>query len=86
MGVGILIPAEKITRGPQKIRLYFWGKGVCKHKTTDCRLRQSVGQKRSIRRGGKVANKQKSEHYRSDNAISKVQCAPLGRVTASRTL
>ena len=25
MGVGILIPAEKITRGPHKILLYLWG-------------------------------------------------------------
>ena len=40
--------AEK--RGPQKILLYFWGKGVCKHKTGDCRLRRLTGQKRSIRR------------------------------------
>ncbi len=37
-------------RGPQKILLYFWGKGVYKHKTTDCRLRRLPGQKRSIRR------------------------------------
>ena len=37
-------------RGPRGILLYPWGKGVCKHKTGDCRLRQSVGQKRSIRR------------------------------------
>ena len=37
-------------RGPQKILLYFWGKGVCKHKTGDCRLRRLTGQKRSIRR------------------------------------
>ena len=40
--------AEK--RGPQKILSYFWGKGVCKHKTGDCRLRRLTGQKRSIRR------------------------------------
>ena len=37
-------------RGPQKILLYFWGKGVCKHKTGNCRLRRLTGQKRSIRR------------------------------------
>ena len=37
-------------RGPQKILSYFWGKGVCKHKTGDCRLRRLTGQKRSIRR------------------------------------
>ena len=36
--------------GTPKDTLYFWGKGVCKHKTGDCRLRQSTGQKRSIRR------------------------------------
>ena len=30
---------------------------------------------------GKGAHKQKSEHYRPDNAISKVQCAPCGRDT-----
>jgi len=29
--------------------MYFWGKGVCEQKTTDCCLRQSVGQKRSYR-------------------------------------
>ena len=29
-------------------------------------------------RRGKGAHKQKSEHYRPDNAISKVQCAPWG--------
>ena len=27
---------------------------------------------------GKGAHKQKSEHYRPDNAISKAQCAPWG--------
>ena len=36
--------------GTPRDTLYFWGKGVCKHKTVDCRLRQSTGQKRSIRR------------------------------------
>ena len=30
-------------------------------------------------RGEKGAHKQKSEHYRPDNAISKVQCAPRGK-------
>ena len=41
-------------RGPQKILSYFWGKGVCKHKTGDCRLRRLTGQKRSIRRVHKI--------------------------------
>ena len=36
--------------GSPRDTVYSRGKGVCKHKTTDCRLRQSVGQKRSIRR------------------------------------
>ena len=36
--------------GTPKDTLYFWGKGVCKHKTGDCRLRRLTGQKRSIRR------------------------------------
>ena len=36
--------------GSPKDTLYFWGKGVCKHKTGDCRLRRLTGQKRSIRR------------------------------------
>ena len=35
--------------GTPRDTLYPWGKGVCEHKTTDCRLRQSVGQKRSVR-------------------------------------
>ena len=43
-------------RGPRGILLYPWGKGVCKHKTGDCRLRQSVGQKRSIRRIARKGN------------------------------
>ncbi len=34
--------------GPQKILLYFWGKGINKQKTNDCRKRQSFGQKRSL--------------------------------------
>ena len=36
--------------GTPKDTLYFWGKGVCKHNTGDCRLRRLTGQKRSIRR------------------------------------
>jgi hypothetical protein len=36
--------------GTPRDTVYSRGKGVCKHKTTDCCLRQSVGQKRSIRR------------------------------------
>ena len=36
--------------GTPRDTVYSRGKGVCEHKTTDCRLRQSVGQKRSIRR------------------------------------
>ena len=28
--------------------LYFWGKGINKQKTNDCRKRQSFGQKRSL--------------------------------------
>ena len=36
--------------GTPRDTVYPWGKGVCKQKTTDCCLRQSVGQKRSIRR------------------------------------
>ena len=36
--------------GTTRDTVYPRGKGVCKHKTTDCCLRQSVGQKRSIRR------------------------------------
>ena len=47
-------------RGPQKILSYFWGKGVCERKTGDCRVRRLTGQKRSIRRGEKGANKQKT--------------------------
>ena len=35
-------------RGPQKILLYFWGKGINKQKTNDCRKRQSFGQKRGL--------------------------------------
>ena len=71
--------------GTPRDTVYSRGKGVCKHKTTDCCLRQSVGQKRSIRRGGKGAHKQKSEHYRPDNAISKVQCAPWGNDNTTAT-
>ena len=85
-------------RGPQKILLYFWGKGVCKHKTGNCRLRRLTGQKRSIRRvaisrkGNRIIKPtqdtfvlawRKKAHTSirvsiaaSDNAISKVQCAP----------
>ena len=37
-------------KGTPRDTVYPWGKGVCKHKTGDCRLRQSTGQKRSIRR------------------------------------
>jgi len=36
--------------GTPKDTLYFWGEGVCKHKTGDCRLQRLTGQKRSIRR------------------------------------
>lgn len=36
--------------GTPKDTLYFWGKGVCKQKTGDCRLRRLTGQERSIRR------------------------------------
>lgn len=46
----VLCHCERKIGDPRGILLYPWGKGVCKHKTGDCRLRQSVGQKRSIRR------------------------------------
>ena len=36
--------------GPPRDTVYSWGKGVCKHKTGDCRLRRLAGQKRSMRR------------------------------------
>ena len=36
-------------------------------------------------RGEKGAHKQKSEHYRPDNAISKVQCAPWGNDNTTAT-
>ena len=39
---------SKSRRGPQKILLYFWGKGINKQKTNDCRKRQSFGQKRGL--------------------------------------
>ena len=98
--------AEK--RGPQKILLYFWGKGVCKHKTGNCRLRRLTGQKRSIRRvaisrkGNRIIKPtqdtfvlawRKKAHTSkrvsiaaSDNAISKVQCAPWAAPLTSRPL
>ena len=43
--------------GPRGILLYPWGKGVCKHKTGDCRLRRLTGQKRSIRRISRKGNR-----------------------------
>ena len=36
--------------GTPRDTVYPWGKGVCKHKTGDCRLRRLTGQQRSIRR------------------------------------
>ena len=42
--------------GTPRDTVYPWGKGVCKHKTGDCRLRRLTGQKRSIRRISRKGN------------------------------
>ena len=57
-------------RGPQKILLYFWGKGAHKHKSEHCRPDNAISKvqlpgtpRDTVYPRGKGAHKQKSEHY-----------------------
>ena len=48
---------------------------------TFCHYERKTGSPRdTLYPWGKGANKHKSEHYRPDNAISKVQCAPCSAI------
>ena len=77
---------EKLSGTPRDT-LYSRGKGVCEQKTTDCCLRQSVGQKRSYRgprgilctRGEKEHTSKRVSVIACDNVISKAKCATCGR-------
>ena len=81
-----MISKAKLSGTPRDT-VYPWGKGVCEHKTTDCRLRQSVGQKRSYRgprgilctRGEKKHASKRVSIIACDNVISKAKCATCGR-------
>ena len=67
--------------GTPRDTVYPWGKGVCKHKTGDCRLRRLTGQKRSNRgphgilctRGEKEHTSKRLSIIAPDNAISKTK-------------
>ena len=81
------MPLQDINQGTPRDTLYPWGKGVCEQKTTDCCLRQSVGQKRSYRgprgilctRGEKEHTSKRVSVIACDNVISKAKCATCGR-------
>ena len=81
------MPLQDINQGTPRDTLYPWGKGVCEQKTTDCCLRQSVGQKRSYRgprgilctRGEKEHTSKRVSVIAYDNVISKAKCATRGR-------
>ena len=81
------MPLQDINQGTPRDTVYPWGKGVCEQKTTDCCLRQSVGQKRSYRgprgilctRGEKEHTSKRVSVIACDNVISKTKCATCGR-------
>ena len=75
--------------GTPRDTLYPWGKGVCEQKTTDCCLRQSVGQKISYRgprgilctRGEKEHTSKRVSIIACDNVISKAKLSGTPRDT-----
>ena len=82
-----LMLLQDINQVTPRDTVYSRGKGVCEQKTTDCCLRQSVGQKRSYRgprgilctRGEKEHTSKRVSVIASDNVISKAKRATRGR-------
>ena len=83
----VLNVIASVNQGTPRDTVYSRGKGVCEQKTTDCCLRQSVGQKRSYRgprgilctRGEKEHTSKRVSVIACDNVISKAKCATRGR-------
>ena len=83
------MPLQDINQGTPRDTVYPWGKGVCEQKTTDCCLRQSVGQKRSYRgprgilctRGEKEHTNIRVSIIACNNVISKAQLSGTPRDT-----